>query len=88
MCVYFYISPQENFCFRDVVRFYLLGDGMGEGLIIFIKRAVWVLQDVLQYLILIEIFEIQLFFSISIYFSSSIYCIKTLKFSRQFGFQG
>ena len=61
---------------------------MGGGLIIFIKRAIWVLQDVLQYLILIEIFEIQLFFSISIYFSSSIYCIKTLKFSRQFGFQG
>ena len=32
--IYFYISPYENVRSRDVVRFYLLGDGLGGGWIV------------------------------------------------------
>ena len=31
MSVYFCVSPWEKFCFKDVVRFYLVGWGLGVG---------------------------------------------------------
>ena len=89
VCIFLYISI-KRLCFRDVVRFYLVGGGGGCGMgwdwINFLRWfAVWALQNVLQCFILIEIFENSTIFSISV---TSIYSIKTLKFSRQFGLWG
>ena len=53
-------------CFRDIVGFYRVG--LGKDWIIFLRRlAVWALQNVLQFFILIEIFENSTSFSILIH---------------------
>ena len=58
-CLYISIYVfKKNFCFRDAVMFYLVRCWMGLGWIIFWRRlAVWALQNVLQFFVLIEILE-------------------------------
>ena len=64
-CLYISICLLKKICFRDVIRFVLVGGG---DWINFLRRfAVWALQNVLQFFILIEIFENSTIFSISIH---------------------
>ena len=81
--IFLYISP-KNFCFRDVVRFYLVAVRWGR-LNKFLKVVCCLglgkYFTIFQFFFLIEIFENSTIFSISIL----VYSIKTLKFSRQFG---
>ena len=69
-CLYISIYLLKKIYFPDIVMFYLVGGGggcMGEDWINFLRRfAVWILQNVLQFFILIEIFENSTIFSISI----------------------
>ena len=63
VCIFLYISLKK-ICFRDVVRFYLVGGGMGGDWINHLRRfAVWALEDILQYF---TIFENSTIFIISI----------------------
>ena len=113
--IFIFLSPYETFCSRDVVRFYLIGVGLGgvwiisltlswqrplsyrnQSIDLFCKITAPVMkelrrltfcasQNVLQFVILIEIFENS---TISQHLDTSIYNMKTLKFSRQFELQG
>ena len=86
MFVYFYISTYENVSFRDVVRFHLMGNELGEKWITSLRQLTfYASQKVLQYFILIEIFKNSAIFQ---HLDTCIYSIKTLKFSRQVGLQG
>ena len=65
--------------------------GWEGGWITFLGRlTVWDLQNVLEFSILIEIFENSTIFLAFryLYIFNYLYSIKTLKFSRQFGRQG
>ena len=52
--------------FQDVVMCYLVGVGWGKTINFLRQYAVWALQNVLQFFILIEIFDSLTIFSISI----------------------
>ena len=75
--LFLYISVR-----KDVVRFYLIGGGLGGSSIISLRRLVfWASLNVLQLFILIEIFvnsTIQ-------HFGTFIYSLKIMKFYRLFG---
>ena len=79
-CMFLYISVGK-FCSRDVGNFYLVR----EWIIALRRLTVWNSENVLKFLILIEIFGNLTIFQ---YFYTSINSIETLKFSRQFGIQG
>ena len=74
--LFLYISVR-----KDVVRFYLMGGGLGGSSIISLRRLVfWASLNVLQLFILIEIFvnsTIQ-------HFDTFIYSLKTMKFLQTF----
>ena len=82
MSVYFCISPSENFCFKNVVRFYQVGSGLEGG---------WRISLTQPLLGLIKCFTIFDFnwnfrkFNFYLDFDTLIYWIKTLKISRQIG---
>ena len=81
--IFLYISL-KIFCFRDIVRFYLVEGGV--DWINFLRRfAVWALQNVLQVFILIEIFENSTIFSISVLLFIA---IKRLNFPDNLYFKG
>ena len=66
VCIFLYISLKKS-SFRNVVMFYVVVGGMGGDWINFLRWfTVWDLQNVLQFFILIKIFENTTIFSISI----------------------
>ena len=72
--------------FRDVVMCYLVEGGIGEDWINFLRQfAVWALQNVLQFFILIEIFDNLTIFSISILLFMA---FKRWNFSDNFDLKG
>ena len=57
VCIFLYISL-TTFLFQNLSKVYLMKDGMGRNWIISLRRlAVWALQNVLQFFILIEVFK-------------------------------
>ena len=54
VCIFLYISLKKIIFQR---RFYLVVGGLGGGWKFLMQLTVWTLQNVLQYFILIEIFE-------------------------------
>ena len=90
VCIFLYISLKK-ICFQDVVMFYLVKGGIGEGgeggdWINFSRRfTVWALQNVFQFLILIYILENSTIFSISILLFIS---LKRWNFPDNFDFKG
>ena len=85
VCIFLYIS----LCSRDVVRFYLVGGGMTGGgcdLSKFLKavRCLGLAKCFTIFYFNWNFWKLNHFY----HFDTSIYGIKTLKFSRQFGFQG
>ena len=84
-CIFLYISLRK-FLFHRNSKFYLVILGVGGGWIISLRRlADWVLQNVSQFFILIEMFRNSTIFE---HFDISTNSVKTLKFSRQFELQG
>ena len=66
-CLYVSIYHLKKNYSRDVVRFVLVGGMRGDWINFLRWFAIWALQNVLQFLILIEIFENSTSFSISIH---------------------
>ena len=86
VCIFLYISVRKCL-FQKRSKISSGGVWVGGRLKNFLLRplAVWVLSNVLQFFILTEIFGNSAIFQ---HFHTSIFSIQTLKFSRQFEFQG
>ena len=84
--IYFYISPYENVRSRDVVRFYLLGDGLGGGWIVLKAAHFYVPRKMIyNFSFWLKFLKIQLYFSISILLSIA---LKRWNFRDNLEFKG
>ena len=86
MSVYFYISPYKNVCSRDVVRFYLKVVGLRGDWIISLRQFTFCAsKNILQYFILIEIFENSTIFQ---HFDTLSIALKRWSFTDNLNFKG